>query len=205
MKLLAPFHSTGKAEDYHRHRNLLRFVFAAGEGIQRVAEHQVQRIIDANRAIGAKLDDTLIHGFDRMEFQQKEIHGALLQQTKVIKQSLFDIELSLEQGFDQVAEGMEQIGEEVRNVNDTLVQTGEMLADGLAGLKSSVDMGMMGIVSQFELQREELQEGLKQLSFLIENSKKTEARERFLDGKTDFERFLQHPDEPRPQHAGLVR
>ena len=58
-------------------------------------------------------------------------------------------------------------------------------------------MGMMSLVSQFELQREEIQQGFHLLTDLLENAKKTEARERYLDGTQAFDTYLKHPDEPQ--------
>jgi hypothetical protein len=178
MKLLRPYHTTGKAEAYKRHKLALRFLHVVGEGIRRIED---------------RIDD----GVDRITEKQEHIHGALLDQTKVIKDGLFGIELSLEQGFDQVAEKLDEQTAAVERVNESILFTSEQLQKGQAGLKASFDMGIADILADFELQRREIREGFDKLTDLLENSHKTQARERFLDGQKEYDRYQQFPDEPQ--------
>ncbi len=178
MKIIQPYHSTGKAEAYRDHKLALRFLHVVGEGIRQV-------------------DHTIAEGFEEVNEQQRRIHGALVDQTQVIQEGLFGIELSLEQGFDQMAEKLDTQTEAVERVRETLLFTSEQLQQGLAGLKASFDMGFADILAEFELQRSEIQVGFEKLADLLENSRKTQARERYLDGKQAYERFQQFPDEPQ--------
>ena len=201
MNLLQPFsllRSQKKpAASYSDHRFWVRFLHVAGVGVQRVADEHARRIIAANQAIGNQLDNRLKQGFEEVNEYQREIHHALIDQTQVVKRGFDVLEFQLEEGFEQNAKGLSEIADRVDNVGSALLATGDKLQQGIRGLNASLDMGMMSIVSQFELQRGEIQEGFDRLSNLLENSRKTEAQERYRDGKQDYERYLQHPDEPQ--------
>ncbi|MCB0835689.1 MAG: hypothetical protein KDD99_03430 [Bacteroidetes bacterium] len=200
MKLMKPFSLTSSKsgnEAYYQHRQWLRFLNVLGVGIHRIAEAQTNRIIEANQQIGNQLDNTLKQGFNEVQEYQREIHHALVDQSRIIKAGMDQIEVTLSEGFDQVSGGLSEVANRIDNVGQILVDSGERMHKGLAGIKASVDMGMMSIVSQFELQREEIQEGFVKLTDILENNRKTEARERYRDGKQEYERYLQHPDEPQ--------
>lgn len=200
MKLIKPFsrkRSSPSVDDYYQHRQWLRFLNVLGIGIQRIAEEQTTRIIEANREIGNKLDHTLKKGFHDVQEGQKEIHHALVDQTEVIREGLIGVEIRLVDGFDQVSSGLSEVADRVDNVGEAVITTGDKVVKGLLGIRASVDMGMMNIVSQFELQRAEIQDGFEKLTDILENNRKTEARERYRDGKLEYERYLLHPDEPQ--------
>lgn len=103
------------------------------------------------------------------------------------------------QGFQELQQGQKEIHSALMHQTSQLHQDMESLelavATGFTDVKASMDMGMAHIVSQVELQREELKEGFQEMSQLLENQLKTRAHERYLDGKLAYENFLQHPDE----------
>ncbi|MEL6651072.1 MAG: tetratricopeptide repeat protein [Bacteroidota bacterium] len=183
MKLLKPFKSEADPEAYRRHRQALQFWHVVGEGIKQV-DHTLRDGFD-------RVED----GLDRVEHGQVRIHQALLGQTEVIRQGFFGLELSLESGFDQMADKLDQQTEATRSLEKSLILSSKQIEEGLSGLKASLDMGMVDIVSQFELQRNDIQQGFERLADLLENSRKTLARERYLDGKQAYERYEVHPDE----------
>ncbi|MEZ4772506.1 MAG: hypothetical protein R3D00_04925 [Bacteroidia bacterium] len=200
MKLLKPFSLSGSDHDgneYLQHRQWMRFVNVLGVGIHRIAEEQTNRLIEANREIGNQLDTTLKTGFHNLETGQKKIHSALIDQTEVIREGFEELDVTLSAGFDQVAGGLNEVANRVDQVSMSVITSGEKLAKGMMGLKASLDMGMVNIVSQFELQRTEIQSGFDRMTHILENNRKTEAHERYRDGKMEYERYLQHPDEPQ--------
>ncbi|MDX2249726.1 MAG: hypothetical protein SF052_23280 [Bacteroidia bacterium] len=199
MKLLKPFSILRSDDDdsYFQHRQWMRFVNVLGVGIHRIAEEQTNRLIEANREIGNQLDTTLKKGFTTLEAGQKKIHHAILDQTEVIRDGLEVIEVKLGKGFDQVAGGLNEVANRVDQVSMSVITSGEKLAKGIMGLRAALDMGMVSIVSQFELQRSEIQVGFDRMTHILENNRKTEAHERYRDGKLEYERYLQHPDEPQ--------
>ena len=199
MKVPVPFSIARSSDkfDYYAHRQYNRFLNVLGTGIQKVAREHAETIARANLKAGREISNTLKEGFDGVQEGQTQIHEALLDQTQVIQKGLESIEISLDEGFDKVALGLNEVAGRVDRVGEVLVQTGDRLSLGLAGLKSSFDMGMMNIVSQFELQRTEIQEGFDLLTNILENNRKAEARERYRDGKEAYDKYLQHPDEPQ--------
>lgn len=198
MKVLVPFSiSRSSNVDYYAHRQYNRFLNVLGVGIQKVAREHAETIAKANLKAGREISRTLQDGFQGVQEQQAQIHNALLDQTQVIQQGMEAIEISIDEGFDKVALGLNEVAGRVDQVSNVVIQTGEKLSQGLAGLKSSMDMGMMNIVSQFELQRTEIKEGFDLLTNILENNRKTEARERYRDGKEAYDKYLQHPDEPQ--------
>ena len=194
---LSPKEELSPAEDYFRYRVKNRFLRVMGLGIKKVSDEHARKIAEVNLRVGKALNDTLIKGFEGVQKHQVEIHGALIDQTQVIQSGFDQVEVAIYAGAKQVSAELNHISQEIEGVNEALLATGERLAQGISGLKAAVDMGMVSIVSQFELQREALQEGFLQLSNLMENQHKTAAQERYLDGKLAYEQFLAYPDEPQ--------
>jgi tetratricopeptide (TPR) repeat protein len=201
MKLFRPFSRLAQPQAtesaYLRHARERRFLYALGTGIQRVADGHAERLIEAQREEHQQLRKTLRTGFEGVQHNQIRIHQALLNQTEVMILGFDAVELRLQEGFEQQARGLNEVVNRVDHLGQVVVETGERLFKGLAGLKASFDHGMMGIVAQFELQREEMQDGFARLADLLAHQQKTRARERFLDGKLEFERYQAHPDEPQ--------
>lgn len=201
LRIFSPFSPRYPASEassaYLRHRSLLRFLYQAGVGIERVAQAQTDRLITANREIGAELKGTMETGFQAVREGQKEIHHALIDQTEVIAAGFAGVQVTLGAGFGQVHRDLGELSDRMEHLGLVVVEQGDRLFKGLGGLKASLDMGMVSIVSQFELQRKEIQQGLDYLSNLLENQHKTQAQERFRDGKLHYERYLEHPDEPQ--------
>lgn len=199
MKILAPFSLSPKnpANDYYLHRQQHRFLHAFGLGIQQLSENHARTIAQANLQAGREISKSLDKGFSAVRQGQVEIHTALVDQTQIIQKGFDSVEYALTSGFDQVSTGLNEVAGRVENLGEVLVETGDRLFAGLAGIKAAVDMGMVNVITQFELQRSEIRAGFDQLSDLLENNRKTEARERYRDGAAEYERYLQHPDEPQ--------
>ena len=196
MKLLIPF-SRKTDIDYYLHRQYNRFVHVLGVGIQRIAQEHAQTIAQANLKAGKEISHSLDKGFHSIQQSQAAIETALIDQNHILQSGFNELEITLSDGFDKTAKGLNEVANRVDNVGKLLIESHEQLYKGLAGIKAAVDMGMMSLVSQFELQREEIQQGFHLLTNLLENAKKTEARERYLDGVQAFETYLKHPDEPQ--------
>ncbi len=199
MKILAPFSRPKQDTEaaYLLHRQQHRFLNILGSGIQQLTQEHAQTIAKANLQAGKEISKSLDQGFQEVRKGQIQIHDALVDQTQVIQSGFDAVEFRLAAGFDQVAGGLNEVANRVDQVGAVIVETGERLFTGLAGIKASVDMGMVNVITQFELQRQEIQTGFEQLSDLLENNRKTEAQERYRDGATEYERYLQHPDEPQ--------
>jgi len=194
MKILIPY--ANKSEiDYYTHRQYHRFINEVGTGIRKLAEAHARTIAEANLKAGQAIDNTLQSGFERVHQTQLAIHDALLDQTQVIEQGMGAIELAIESGFEQTQRNLNEVASRIDQVGMIIIESNDKLFQGLAGLKASVDMGMMNIITQFEMQRTEMRHGFEVLANILENNKKTEARERFRDGKEAYENYLRHPDE----------
>ena len=199
MKILTPFSLAKKDPEnsYYLHRQQHRFVNVLGLGIQELAAEHARTIARANLQAGREISQSLDRGFMEVRKGQIEIHEALIDQTQVISRGFDAVEYALEKGFDQVSGGLNEVAGRIDNLGEVIVESGDRLFAGLAGIKAAVDKGMVRVVTQFELQRGEIRAGFDQLSDLLENNRKTEARERYRDGASEYERYLQHPDEPQ--------
>ena len=196
MKLLIPF-SRKNDMDYYVHRQYNRFLHVLGSGIQRVAQEHAHTIAKANLKAGKEISHSLEKGFQQVQQSQRAIEATLIDQNHILVNGFNELEITLSKGFQQTAQGLNEIATRVDNLGNVIIESQERLSHGLAGIKASIDMGMMSLVSQFELQREEIKQGFNLLADLLENAKKTEARERYNDGVHAFETYLKHPDEPQ--------
>lgn len=198
MKVLVPFSIARSSQpDYYAHRQYNRFLNVLGVGIQKVAREHAQTIAKANLKAGREISNTLREGFEDVKAQQVQIHEALVDQTQVLRHGFESIELELERGFEQVSTNLNEVAGRVDNLASALVVEHRKLQHGMQELKASMDMGMANILTQFELQRRDIKEGFDVLANLLENNRKTEARERYRDGKEAYDKYLQHPDEPQ--------
>ena len=199
--MLIPYVRSAKDTDpknsWLRQRVLKRFVHVAGKGVRRLSREEALRIAELNMRMGQVLNQNLVRGFEGLQKGQAEIHHALIDQSEIIQTGFDNVEFALHKGFEMARDGLEDVAHSVDQVGELVLKTGDQLDKGLTGIKASVDMGMMNIVSQFELQREEMQQGLGRLAHLLENQHKTRAKERYEDGKGAYEHYLRHPDEPQ--------
>ncbi|RMG75076.1 MAG: hypothetical protein D6722_01575 [Bacteroidetes bacterium] len=198
LRLFAPFSppaTVRPADSYLRHRQMRRFLYEAGVGIERVARAQTDRLIEAQREIGAELKGSVDKGFAEVQAGQKRIHHALIDQTEVIAEGFEGVQVILGEGLGLLHRDLGEVSDRMEHLGLVVVEQGDRLFRGLGGLKASLDMGMVSIVTQFELQRKELKQSLAYLSQLLENQQKTRAQERFRDGKQHYEYYLEHPDE----------
>lgn len=182
---------------YLRHQQWHRFVNYVGEGVRQIAREHARTIAEAHIRAGQQIDSTLKGGFEQVQKSQRNIHEALIDQTGVIRRGLDAIELELERGFEQTGRQLEELTSRVDNLGHIVIETGDRLFKGMSGIKASMDMGMMNIITQFELQRGEMREGLDKIAHLLENQHQSRANERFRDGKEAFDNYVQHPDEPQ--------
>ncbi len=183
--------------NYRMHRDASRFLYVLGRGIEQVADDHAKKIIQANQAIGKELKETMETGFEGVYQGQREIHEALVFQTDVIQSGFIGLELKLDEGFTQTVRGLNEIAGRVDNVGLVISEESRAIRQGIGGLKASFDMGMAGLVSQFEMERQEIRRGFEQLSEILRNRFKTDAQERFRDGKQAYEQYLAHPEEPQ--------
>ena len=166
-------------------------------GIQRVAEEHARTIAEANLKAGREIRQSLDKGFQQVEASQRAIESTLIQQNEIIETGFNTLDVRLKEGFEQNARGLNEVSSRIDNLGQVVIESGDKLFLGLSGVKASVDMGMMSLLSQFELQRKEMKQGFELLADLLENSQKTQARERYKDGLQAFETYLKHPDEPQ--------
>ena len=200
MKVIVPFSIKRKEKEEHaylEHKIWNRYIYAFGRGLERVARDHAFTIAKACKEASSEISSVLNKGFQEVKEQQVQIHHALIDQTQVIQDGLQTIDITLEQGFQRTVEGLQEVTDAVDEVNVNLIATQETLTTGFSGLQASLDAGMVSLVSQFELQREEMKEGMAQLASILKNTQKTIAQERYLDGKQAFELYLKHPDEPQ--------
>lgn len=197
-RLLAPFTAPAKPnrDAYFQHRFWGRLVWEAGMGLRRIADDHAQKIVASHQMLGHQIDKRLAAEFEDVKTYQREIHSALIDQTQVMALGFDRVSTRLEVGFDQVNENLGTVADRVDQVGGAVLATGDRLQQGIKGLSATMDMGMTGIMTQIELQRSEMQAGLAQIADILRNSRKTEAKERCEDGIADYERYLQHPDEP---------
>lgn len=201
MKLIPTYSILRKKQqpeaDYFSHRLAYRFLHVLGVGIQQAAREHAQTIAEANLKAGKEIGERIRSGFEAVNQQQKEIHQALTHQTQVIETGLIAIDETLESGFSKTLQGLNEVANRIDQNSLAVVQAGDRLFQGIAGLKAGMDMGMANILTQFELERQEIRQGFDLLADILENQRKSEARERYRDGKAAYEQYLQHPDEPQ--------
>lgn len=191
-----PKEETESEKSYLLHR--LRRRFAPDEsGFLLFSAEQVAKLAKVNLKAAARINQTLEQGFDKVDKGQIRIHEALLNQTDIIQDGFDRVALAIDEQREQLAADAEALREEERASRASINNQTAVIANGFAHLASSVDMGMSGLLTQFELQRTEMQEGLSRISTILANQHKTTAQERFLDGQTAYGQYLRHPDEPR--------
>lgn len=197
MKIPIPFARTAQdsVQNYLIHRTQQRYQALGSEGIIRLAETHARTLAEVQFRNTQAIIDSLDEGFEGVQQQQIRIHHALLNQTEVLSQNLHEVEVAIQHGFAGTQRQLDTLGERVEHLGAVMVEQGDRLFQGLAGLKASMDMGMSSIVSQFELQRQEIQRGLDQLADLLANQNKVAAHEHFREGKRSLEQYLKHPEE----------
>jgi tetratricopeptide (TPR) repeat protein len=152
-------------------------------------------IARAQEKSGKMMSDSLTQASKAQEQRLIQINSAVVDQTRIMGMGMKVMDNSLKDGFYQVSNELQSISQSMNTVNETILMVGNNLSNGISSLKSSFDMGMAAVVSQFELQRKELKEGLENVADILKNRRKTEAMELFNDAKTEFENFLQFPEE----------
>jgi tetratricopeptide (TPR) repeat protein len=198
--ILIPYTTPAEEEQSEQHylRHRLRRRFAPGQGsFMLFSAEQVAKLAKVNLRAAARLNHTLEAGFDKVDKGQIRIHEALLSQTDAIQDGFDRVALAIDEQREQQALDAEALREEERASRASIEKQTDVVAKGFAHLASRVDMGMSGLLAQFELQRAEMQEGLNKISAILSNQHKTNAQERFLDGQTAYGQYLRHPDEPR--------
>lgn len=134
-----------------------------------------------------------------LRYQNHQLGHQFLATLNAGVKQIKELNISVKKGFQELNQGQKEIHQALLNQSSQLQYGINKLEvafqTGFTDIKASLDMGMAHIVSQVELQREELREGFQEMSQLLENQLKTRAHERYLDGKLEYERFLQHPDE----------
>ena len=190
-RISAPYSIMNTEIDYHTHSQYNSYINSLGQGISKASQKHADRIAKSNIQAAKHIQN----GLNDISYQQARVHEALIDQTNVVQSGLNSIEVNLERGFDGVNQNLHRVNQGLNQINENIIVTEQTLRNGLTALKSSFDMGMMNIVSQFELQRAEITRGFNQLVDVLKNSRKTEANERYNDGKNEFEKYLQFPEE----------
>lgn len=193
MRFLIPF-SHRNGDDYYGFRSFNRFL-QSDEGLKRIAYDHARTIAEANLQAGREISHTLKEGFQAVNEHQKAIHKAILTQTEVIESGFRTVEVKLDALTEITGKGLNEVAGRIDNLGEVFIAGNDRLFLGLSGLKAGLDMGMMNIVTQFELQRNEIRKGFELLADILENARKSEARERYRDGKGSYEQYLRHPDE----------
>lgn len=181
-------------QKYREHLQENEYVLDLKNGMRQVSRNDNKNAANAvniakkQQKTAEIMNDTLQHGLGDIADGNARVHEAVISQTEIMKYGLNVVNQTLGDGFYAV-------NNQVANLNNTLVHTTEEIKGGFASLQSSLDMKMSAIVTQFELQRKELANGLQQIANLLENSQKTKAKEAYLDGERAFSKFLQFPDE----------
>ncbi len=134
-----------------------------------------------------------------LRYQNHQLGHQFLAVLNAGVKQISELNQSVKQGFTQLNLGQQAIHHALLSQSEQIHQDLDELKiafkEGFSDVKASLDMGMAHIVAQAALQREELKQGFSEMSQLLENQLKTRAQERYLDGKLEYERYLQHPDE----------
>lgn len=137
---------------------------------------------------------------------EKMMSDSIYQANKAQEQRLFEIkstigdqtrvlDMRMKDSFSEVTNELQHISMGMSGVKESVLLVGEGLHNLISEFKADFDMGMTSILSQFELQRAELKEGIENLVNTLKNRRKIEAYELFNDAKIEFEKFLQFPEE----------
>jgi tetratricopeptide (TPR) repeat protein len=200
--ILIPYTPTGSKQEaearYLQHRLERRFAPNDTKGgFMMFAAEQVAKLAKVNLKAASRLNHTLEQGFEAVDQGQHRIHEALVSQTDAINIGFDKVSLAVDLQTAQQARDAAQQREEEAKTREAIKAHREATTMGFAQLAASVDMGMSGLMAQFELQRSEMKAGLEKIGTLLINQQKTKAHERFLDGQTAYGQYLRHPDEPR--------
>lgn len=115
-------------------------------------------------------------------------HQAIVNQTESINRGLKAVQDTNTNGFYQISRGLDSLGQDIQWVGDRIV-------GGINVLQSEFQMGFASLGTQLELQRKEIAAGFSELQQLLENRRKVEANEYYLDGIQAFEKAGKHPEE----------
>lgn len=214
----APYSIMNKQIDYFTHSQINSYLSTHGNAIIKASNKDTENLLKNDRRIAGDITRSNIDAANMVssQFQQGfgELNSSIINQTNIISQGLEDVNLGINNlgyavnsGFNNLTVQLYETGNQISNtivesakqttnaLTNAMIETTQIICGSLAEMKSSFDMGMMNIVNQFELQRNEMKEGFDKLANILENSRKTEAQERFRDGKNEFEAYLKYQEE----------
>ena len=170
--ILIPYTPASSGEDaeeqYLLHRLRRRFSHSEKEGsFMMFAAQQVAKLAQVNLKAASRLNSTLEQGFEKVDQGQRRIHQALIGQTEVIEAGFDKVSLSIDVQTAQQAIDAKAQQEAIEKTRGAIEHQTEAVSQGFAQLAARVDMGMSGLLAQFELQRSEMQEGLKKIENLF--------------------------------------
>lgn len=73
----------------------------------------------------------------------------------------------------------------------------DRLADGIVSLRADFDIAMGKVISQFEMMRSEIQNGLERIIDILQNKRKIDAQEHFQDALEFYRDGCRFPDKPQ--------
>lgn len=161
------------------------------KGLIRASRKDAEKIAKANLAGSALVGQSIYNNtqaLQQIESQNGRMHSAILDANEISKNGFSVLDNSMKDGFYNVTAG-------ISNMNETLILGFSELQKGMVNIGAKLDMSFASIVQQFELQRSELKEALNEIKDILRNRKKTDAHERFRDGKAEFESYLKFPVE----------
>lgn len=176
---------------YFQHAQYNSYFNSQTKGLVKAGRKDAERIAKSNLAGSALVSQSVYNNtqaLQKIENQNARMHSAILNSTMVFGRGFSTINETLQNGFYDVSS-------EINNLNESVILGFDELQKGIKSLGAKLDMGFTSVVQQFELQRAEIKEALDSIKNILQNRKKTEAHERFEDGKAEFESYLRFPEE----------
>lgn len=194
---------------YFQHAQYNAYFNSQTNQLVRAGRKDAQKIAKANLAGSALVSQSVFNNtqaLQQIEKQNARMHSAILGNTEVMQKSMLALDTTLGNGFYNISDGLANVNESlivgfnelsfgVSKVNESLVLGFDELKNGMKELGAQFNMGFTSIVEQFELQRKESKKNQEKIIEILQNRKKTNAYERFKDGKSEFESYLKFPEE----------
>jgi tetratricopeptide (TPR) repeat protein len=171
---------------YAQHAQNNRYILEMKNNTASVSRQNTRAILKAQKDASRSISSALTHSSQAQEQNMKNIHSAIISQNELMHKESKNLQ-HIEDGIDRLSDDMQHLASELSTINQNLIY-------GFSGLKASVDMLASTILSQFEMQREEIKVGFDNIINILETSKETEALERYHQATKSFKQFLNYPE-----------
>lgn len=122
------------------------------------------------------------------------IREALAENTSTLVDTIIT---SSDQISASILNSTELVTREIAILNNTVTHGLDGVNTTINGLRADFDIAMGKILAQFEMSRSEMQAGLSRIVTILENKRKSEAKEHFRDGLDFYKEGCRFVDKPQ--------